>query len=148
MSNFIFKQDFSGFSRFSGFFGRRGLKPRLREAIFCRSRSPEFALFEIRRSQTTEGDGNRSAGACPPRSLRGEGQALALREGWRFFRSAGACPPRTLVPYSVGQDRPILTRSGSGEPELRSLGLARDRPSPYGYPFPPVGAVSNRAYGN
>ena len=27
----------------------------------------------------------RSAGACPPRSLPGEGQALALREGEAFF---------------------------------------------------------------
>ena len=37
----------------------------------------------------------------------GEGQALALREN--------------VGPSSVGQDRQILTCSGSGEPELRSL---------------------------
>ena len=36
----------------------------------------------------------RSAGACPPRSLPGEGQALALREGAAFFhRSAGPRMP-------------------------------------------------------
>ena len=38
----------------------------------------------------------RSAGACPPRSLHGEGQALALRcQGRSYYRSAGACPPRS-----------------------------------------------------
>ena len=37
----------------------------------------------------------RSAGACPPRTLHGEGQALALRcQGRSYYRSAGACPSR------------------------------------------------------
>ena len=56
MSNFIFGAGFSRFSRFSGFFGRRGLKPRLRGVTFCRSRSPDldrsgsgdFALSVVR----------------------------------------------------------------------------------------------------
>ena len=55
-----------------------GPGPTVRGDVFCRDRS-----------------GYRSAGACPPRSSgrpeHGEGQALALRCGWRFFhRSAGA----------------------------------------------------------
>ena len=54
---------------------------------------------------------HRSAGACPPRSLEcarhGEGQALALRCGWRFF---------------------IVARG----PVPRDRCMARDRPSPYG----------------
>ena len=36
-----------------------------------------------------------------------------------LHRSAGACPPRTPAPGPVGQDRLILTRSGSGDPELQ-----------------------------
>ena len=157
MSNFIFGAGFSGFSGFSGFFGRRGLKPRLRGTIFCRSRSPDLDPFGLGGFCAI-----RSAGACPPRSVPGEGNPLACACGMRgpspygkggvFFRSAGACPPRTLVPHSVGQDRLILTRSGSGDfalsvvrgPVLRDRCLARDRPSGYGNR--PVGAVSNRAY--
>ena len=54
----------------------------------CRSGSPDPDPFGIRRSRTTE---------VGPMRKHGEGQALALRKGAAFFhRSAGACPPRSL----------------------------------------------------
>ena len=64
----------------------------------CRARSPDLDPFGIRRSRTTEGNGDRSAGACPPRSWPGEGQALALREstGRRGLK------PRPTGSYMVG----------------------------------------------
>ena len=51
-----------------------------------------------------------------------------------FFPVARGLSPAIVVLHSVGQEHLLLTRSGSGDPELRSLGTARDRPSPYGNP--------------
>ena len=55
---------------------------------------------------------------------RGEGQALALRNaGVRLaWRGTGSRPTVKLADRvtPVGQDRPILTRSGSGDPELQT----------------------------
>ena len=61
----------------------------------------------------------RSAGACPPRSLHGEGHPLACACGIRgpspygegdcfFYRSAGACPPRSLH----GEGNPLACACG------------------------------------
>ena len=55
--------------------------------------APELDLFELRRAQTIERI-YRSAGACPPQSWHGEGQALALRCGVAFFVVARGPVPR------------------------------------------------------
>ena len=79
MSNFIFKQDFRDFQDFQDFSVGAVLNRAYGELHSVGQDSADLDLFEIWRSQTTEGDGNRSAGACPPRAWPGEGQALALR---------------------------------------------------------------------
>ena len=134
---------------------------------------------------TVNGDGleNRSAGACPPRSLdlrenRTLAKAVSLTEARRGTgprptvngdglanRSAGACPPRSFDPrekrtqtnavfpiearrgtgprptvkrrrpLSVGQERLLLIRFGSGRSRTTDVGrsaIAGDRPPRYG----------------
>ena len=72
----------------------------------------------------------RSAGACPPR------RCDKPRHGERVSPRCIWIPSDRSTP--VGQDRQILTRSRSGDPELQKWartmapGTARDRPSPYG----------------
>ena len=70
----------------------------------------------------------------------GEGQALALREGTAFFhRSAGACPPRSLHGEGLndGEGQALaLRRRGpfftvARGPVPRERSRARDRPSRY-----------------
>ena len=66
----------------------------------------------------------RSAGACPPRSLHGEGNPLACADGMRgpspyvkgrhfSHRSAGACPPRSLH----GAGNPLASACGIRGPK-------------------------------
>ena len=73
-----------------------GPRPTVRGDVFYRNRS-----------------GYRSAGACPPRTSgsppHGEGQALALRCGWRFFHRSAGPPPYVKGPRFFRIARPITS---------------------------------------
>ena len=60
----------------------------------------------------------RSAGACPPRSVHGEGQALALRCGVTFFT---VTVPDTVARGPVPRDRWRARAMASGFPRDHSL---------------------------
>ena len=60
------------------------------------TRSPARVASEGPRPTVNGTVFNRSAGACPPRSLHGEGQALALREGAAFFYPSAGPVTATL----------------------------------------------------
>ena len=86
------------------------------------------------RSSAQKTSRHRSAGACPPRSLHGEGQALAVPCVWLsahpLCRSGSPDPD----PFGIWRSRttevgPINVARG---PVPRERCMARDRPSPYG----------------
>ena len=80
----------------------RGPVPRERSVLRERGEGLSLALRFGKGSWRAILCGNRSAGACSPRSFNrpehGEGQALALQfpVAISSHRSAGACPPRSF----------------------------------------------------
>jgi len=82
--------------------------------------SPELDLFGLRRARTTEGNGNRSAGACPPRSWQGEGNPLACACGMRGPSPYGNRPVGAVSNRAYGKPHSV-------SPELDLFGLRRAR---------------------
>ena len=73
--------------------------------------------------------GYRSAGACPPRSQHGEGQALALRYSVRFQHGAGqarALRPTEIHKVTVARRPSDATRASERvSPAIASVTVAR-----------------------